>query len=193
MKRFRPYQAGFIVLYVLTLLSLADVVYTVIRSARGVNDVMTGFSFFSYFVFAMACCYVWQYARAQVCFDGDMMRVAFPANVRPKPGQPRVMFLFRQGDLDLIFVDKTIDLKLVTRYGYVEDLGYEPLDKSRGGEKSRLFPVHEVAFITCENKRYHMNAGFYSRKQRNEIFSRIRQITGIAPEGKLADELEKTA
>ena len=47
----------------------------------------------------------------------------------------------------------------MTRYGYVEDLGYDRLDQSQSGEKSKLFPVHEVAFITSENKRYHMNAG----------------------------------
>lgn len=191
MKRYRPYAPGYIVLYVLTLLSAADVVYSVIRQARGVeNDYMASFSLFSYLILAMALCYTWQYVRTQVCIDGTRMRVAFPANIRPKDGQSRAMFIFRQGDLDLKFIDKTIDLKRVTRYGYVEDLGYEPLDQSRGGEKSKLFPVREVAFITDENKRYHMNAGVYSPKQRNEIFAQVRQISGVAPEGKLAEEVE---
>lgn len=190
MKRYRPYRPGYIVLYVLTLLSLSDVIYTTVRSARGINnDMMSSFSFFSYLVFALACCYVWQYIRAQVCFDGHKMRVAFPINARPKPGEARAMIIYRQGDLDLKFVDKTIDLKLLTRYGYVEDLGYEPLDKSRGGEKSKLFPVHEVALITSENKRYHMNAGNYNDRQLKEIVSRIRQISGVEPEGKLAEVL----
>ncbi len=192
MKRFRPYCAGYIVLYGLTLLSFADVVYTIVTSARGTaNPYMANFSFFSYFVLFLALCYTWQYVRAQVCFSGDKMRVAFPANMRPKEGQGRAMIIYRQGDLDLKFIDKTINLKLVTRYGYVEDLGYEPLDKSRGGEKSKLFPVHEVAIITSENKRYHMNAGIYSKKQRHEIFTRMREITGIEPEGKLAEELKE--
>lgn len=191
MKRYRPYSAGFIVLYVLTLLSACDVVYTIFRQARGVNnDYMSSFSFFSYFVFALALCYTWQYVHAQVRIDGERMRIAFPANVRPKEGQPRAFFIFRQGDLDLKFIDKTINLKLVTRYGYVEDLGYEPIDKSRGGEKNKLFPVHEVAFITSENKRYHMNAGIYKPKQRQEMFAEVRRITGIAPEGKLAEEID---
>lgn len=191
MKRYRPHSPGFIVLYVLTLLSLADVVYTTIRQVRGLNnDLMGGFSFFSYLVFAMACCYTWQYARAQVVIDGTKMRVAFPANIRPREGQPRAMIIFRQGDLDLKFIDKTIDLKLVTRYGYVEDLGYERLDQSQSGEKSKLFPVHEVAFITSENKRYHMNAGFYSDKQKKEIFTQVRDISGVEPEGKLAELLK---
>lgn len=191
MKRYRPYCPGYIVLYVLTLLSFSDVVYTSYRQLKGLNnDYMSSFSFFAYFVFFMALCYVWQYARAQVCFNGNKMRVAFPINIRPKQGQPRAMIIYRQGDLDMKFVDKTIDLKLVTRYGYVEDLGYEKLDQSRGGDKSKLFPVKEVAFITSENKRYHMNAGIYSARQQKEIFTRIREITGIEPEGKLKEVLQ---
>lgn len=191
MKCYRPYAPGFIVLYVLSFLSLVDVVYTIARQAMGMrNDYMASFSFFSYLVFAMACCYVWQYARSKVVIDGHRMRVAFPVNMRPKQGQPRAMIIYRQGDLDLKFIDKTIDLNKVTRYGYVEDLGYERLDQSQGGDKSKLFPVHEVAFITNENKRYHMNAGIYSDKQKKEIFTQVRDITGIEPEGALAEVLK---
>ena len=191
MKCYRPYAPGFIVLYVLSFLSLVDVVYTIARQAMGMrNDYMASFSFFSYLVFAMACCYVWQYARSKVVIDGHKMRVAFPVNMRPKQGQPRAMIIYRQGDLDLKFIDKTIDLSRVTRYGYVEDLGYERLDQSQGGDKSKLFPVHEVAFITNENKRYHMNAGIYSDKQKKEIFTQVRDITGIEPEGALAEVLK---
>ena len=66
MKRYRPFAPGFIVLYVLTLLTLGDVVYTVIRQVKGVNnDLMGSFSFFSYLIFAMACCYTWMYIRAE--------------------------------------------------------------------------------------------------------------------------------
>ena len=191
MKRYRPYAPGFIVLYVLTLLTLGDVVYTIFRQVKGLNnDLMGSFSFFSYLIFAMACCYTWMYVRAEVVIDGQKMRMAFPANLRPKQGQPRAMFIYRQGDLDLKFIDKTIDLKQVIQYGYVEDLGYEPLDKSPGGEKNKLFPVHEVAFITSENKRYHMNAGIYNDKQKKEIFTQVLDISGIEPEGKLADILK---
>ena len=190
MKRYRPYCAGFIVLYVLTLLCFSDVVYTVIRQSKGlVNDYMSQFSFFSYLFFALALAYTWYYVRAQVCISGHKMRVAFPANIRPKPGQARAMRLFRHGDLDLKFIDKTIDLDKVVRYGYAQDLGYEPIDQSRGGEKSKLFPVKEVAFITSDNKRYHMNAGYYNEKQRKEIFTQVREITGLEPEGKLAEEI----
>ena len=131
-------------------------------------------------------------AGGQVLFDGQRVRIASPMNIRPKQGENRSMFLFRQGELDLRFVDKTLDLKKLVQYGYVEDLGYEPIDQSQGGDKSKLFPVHEVAIITSENKRYHMNAGIYSKKQRYEIFTQMRQITGIEPEGKLAEELKQS-
>ena len=191
MKRYRPHVAGYIVLYVLTLLSLGDVVFTIVRQSMHIeNDIMSSFSFFSYIIFAMACCYTWFYIRAQVVIDGTKMRMAFPANIRPREGQPRAMIIFRQGNLDMKFIDKTIDLKQVLQYGYVEDLGYKPLDQSGAGENNKLFPVHEVAFITSENKRYHMNAGIYSPKQRKEIFTQVRDITGIEPEGKLAEELK---
>ena len=47
MKRYRPFAPGFIVLYVLTLLTLGDVVYTIFRQVKGLNnDLMGSFSFF---------------------------------------------------------------------------------------------------------------------------------------------------
>ena len=46
----------------------------------------------------------------------------------------------------------------------------------QAGENNKLFPVHEVAFITRDNKRYHMNAGIYSKKQRREMFDLIQGI-----------------
>lgn len=190
MKRYRPYCPGYIVLYVLMALCTADAVYTAIRQIRGVNDAASSFSFFSYLIFAMAALYTWQYIRAQVAFDGHNMRVAFPANVRPREGEGRAMILYRQGDLDLKFIDKTIDLSTVVQYGYVEDLGYERIDRSQGGDKSKLFPVREVAFITSDNKRYHMNAGIYSPKQQKEIFTQVKQLTGIEPEGRLKEVLK---
>ena len=189
MKRFRPYCAGYIVLYVLVVLSGIDAGFTAYRQIRGVNDALSGFSLFSYLIFAMALLYAWNYIRAQVAFDGNNMRVAFPANIRPKQGEPRAMILYRQGDLDLKFIDKTIDLTTLTRYGYVEDLGYERIDRSQAGENSKLYPVHEVAFITSDNKRYHMNAAIYSKKQQKEIFEEIRKISGGEPEGKLREAL----
>lgn len=189
MKKYRPYCAGYIVLYVLFLLCLGDAAFTAIRKARGVNDLMTSFSLFSYLMLAMAACYTWFYARAKVVIDGTKLRFAFPANVRCREGQQRAFILFRQGDMDMKLIDKTIDLKKLVQYGYVEDLGYEPIDQSPGGDKNKLFPVHEVALITNENKRYHMNAAIYSAKQQREIFTQIRDISGIEPQGSLADVL----
>lgn len=190
MKRFRPYCAGYILLYILTLLATADMCYTTYTQVTGTaNQYMASFSFFSYIIFALAICYTWKYARAQVVIDGKKLRMAFPANIRPKEGQPRAMFLFRQGELDLTFIDKTLDLGRLTRYGYVEDLGYERIDRSQAGENNKLFPVHEVALITDENKRYHMNAGIYSAKQRREMFALIRDISGVQPEGKLKEQI----
>lgn len=190
MKRFRPYCAGYIVLYVLMLLCTIDLVYTIYCQVKGINTYMTSFSFFSYLVFALGATYTWQYARSQVVIDGKKLRIAFPAYIRPKEGQPRAMIVFRQGDLDMKFIDKTIDLTKLTQYGYVEDLGYQRIDRSQAGPNSKLFPVHEVAFITSDNKRYHMNAAIYSEKQRREIFEAIRDASGVEPEGSLREELK---
>lgn len=189
MKRFRPYCAGYIVLYVLTLISAVDAGYTLYRQINGIRDAMANFSFFAYIVLALALCYVWMYARSQVAIDEERLRVAFPINKRPKEGEGRPMFIFRQGDTDMRFVDKTLRLDAITRYGYVEDLGYQRIDDGQAGENNKLFPVHEVAFITRDNKRYHMNAGIYSKKQRREMFDLIQQRSGVAPERKLAEEL----
>ena len=191
MKRYRPRCAGYTVLYVLALLCFADVVYTIYGRLSGTaNEYMASFSFFSYIIFAFAVCYVSLYARAQVVIDGERIRIAYPANVRPRPGQGRAMIIFRQGDLDLKLIDKTFSLKELVRYGYVEDLGYERIDQARGGDKSKLFPVHEIAFITSENKRYHMNIAIFKDVQRREMLRQIRDISGVEPEGALAELLD---
>ena len=144
MKRFRPYCAGYIVLYVLTLLSLVDTGHTLYCQIRGIQNALTNFYLFSYIITVMALCYVWLYARAQVAVGETEMRMAFPASVVPREGEARPMFLFRQGSTDLRFIDKTLRLDTVTAYGYVEDLGYQPIDASQAGPNNKLFPVHEV-------------------------------------------------
>ena len=86
MKRYRPFAPGFIVLYVLTLLTLGDVIYTIVRQVKGVNnDLMGSFSFFSYLIFAMACCYTWMYVRAEVVIDGQ--RCAWPSRQTSGPSR----------------------------------------------------------------------------------------------------------
>ena len=193
MKRFRPYCAGHIVLYVLTLISLVDTGVTIYRQINGINDAMTSFSIFAYVVSAMAVCYTWMYIRSQFAIDEKTLRMANPANIAPREGEARAMFLFRQGGSDIRFIDKTIRLDTITSYGYVEDLGYKQIDTSQAGENNKLFPIHEVAFITSENKRYHMNAAIYTKKQRREMFALVRQRSGVAPTGRLLKEIEEQA
>ena len=191
LKTYRPLTSGFIVLYALTLLCASDTVYTIYGQATGtLNEYMQSFSFFSYLILAMALGYVWMYVRAKVVFRDKTVRFAFPAYVRPKQGESRAMILYRQGDCDLKFIDKTVEMDKLVRWGYVEDLGYERIDKSSVTEKSPLLPVHEVAFITNENKRYHWNCLHYGKKPRREILARIAEISGVQPEGKLAEELK---
>lgn len=191
LKRYRPFTSGFIVLYALTLLCAGDAIFTLYGQATGtLNEYMQSFSFFSYLILAMALGYVWMYVRAQVAIGEKTVRFAFPTYVRPKQGESRAMILYRQGDTDLKFVDKTFELGKIVRWGYVEDLGYERIDKSGATEKSPLFPVHEVAFITSDNKRYHWNCLHYGKKPRREILSTIAERCGVKPEGKLAEELQ---
>ena len=190
MKRFRPCCAGYILLYVLTLVSLVDTGHTLYCQIKGIQNALTSFYLFSYIISIMALCYVWLYARAQVAVGEADLRLAFPASIAPREGEPRPMFLYRQGSTDLRFIDKTLRLDTVTAYGYVEDMGYKPIDASQAGPNNKLFPVHEVAFITSENKRYHLNAAIFSKKQRREMFSLIRQRTGVVPTGSLKRELD---
>lgn len=191
MKRFRPYNAGYILLYVLIAISLADAAYTAYGQITGnINPYMSSFSLFSYLIAAMGVCFASVYARAQVCIDDKRLRVAFPATIQPPEGAKRAMIVFRSGPNDLKLIDKTIVLDTIERYGYVEDLGFSKVDRSGSTETSPLFKVHEVCFLTSDGKRYHMNAAIYSKKQQKEIFTRIQDATGIAPEGKLAEILK---
>lgn len=40
-----------------------------------------------------------------------------------------------------------------------------------------------------DGKRFHMNGANYNDKQLKEMFGHVQKVTGIAPEGKLADIL----
>ena len=151
---------------------------------------MSSFSFFSYIIFALALCYCWMYVRAQVAIDGKTLRMAWPANVRPRDGQARAMIIYRQGPNDLRLIDKTFPLKNIERYGYVKDLGFSRVDQTGADEKSPLFPVKEVCFLTSDGKRYHMNAAIFTKKQQKAIFNDIKNATGVAPEGSLRRVLE---
>ena len=191
MKRYRPYCSGFIVMYVLVAIGLADAGYTLFCQITGrLNQFTQSFSFFSYLIAVMAVAYIYIFVRAQVCIDDKNIRAAFPAYIKPPAGGGRAMILYRQGPLDLKLVDKTFPLSSIERYGYVSDFGLSRVDSSSATEKSPLLPVKEVCFLTHEGKRYHLNAAIYNKKQLKEMFTQIRDATGIEPEGSLAEVLK---
>lgn len=191
MKTYRPHCSGFIMLYILVLISLADACWSLYGQVTGTgNEFMQSFSFFSYLIAAMGVCYCWVYIRAKVVIDDKHLRIAFPANIKPADSNKRAMFIYRQGPNDLKLIDKTIALDNIERYGYVEDLGYSRVDQTGADAKSPLFPVHEVCFLTKDGKRYHMNAAIYSKKQLKAIFTDIQNGSGVAPEGSLKEVLQ---
>ena len=188
MKKYRPYKAGFIVLYVLCLLSVGQTAFELISQARGTsNEYMASFTTFGVLIAAMAIMYVRMYIVARVEIDGNYMRIVFPVYIKPKPGEKRAFFLYRQGENDLKLVNKRFALADLEKYGYIEDLNYAQLDRSNVGEKNKLFPVHEIALVMKDGRRYHMNGGFYSPKQLVGMIEQIHAATGLIPEGKLAD------
>ena len=187
MKKFRPYKAGYIVLYVLCALCIGDAVYALIKQFTGTaNEFEQSFSMFSYLIAVLAFFYVRLYIGSRVAIDHETFHFVNIVYIRPQPGEKRASFIYRQGDTDLRVVNKKFALADLERYGYIEDLGYSQLDKSSAGEKNKLFPVHEMALVMKDGKRYHMNAANYSDKQLKEIVNLIQQGSGIAPEGKLA-------
>ena len=191
MKKYRPYCAGFIVVYVLSLLCLADAGFSIFQKITGTeNEMMASFSFFTYLIAIVAVIYSKQYIATRVEIGGGKMRIVYPVYIRPRADQKRVMFLFRQGDTDFKQVDKTFKLADLEKYGWIEDLGYARLDCSNAGEKNKLFPVHEIALVMQDGKRYHLNLAFYSPAQRKGIVSDLIAQTGIQPTGKLIEELK---
>lgn len=187
-KVFRPHCGGYILLYALVTLSVADAVYTFVRQMTGtLNEIMGSFSLFSYLIAAAAVAYVRVYAKSRVAIEGDELRIVWPASIKPGPNARRASFIFRQGDLDLHLIDKTIRLSSIRRYGYAQDLGFERVDRSGGKPDAKLFPVNEVVFLTDERKRYHLNIAVYSEKQRREILEAVHAATGLTAHGALAD------
>lgn len=192
MKKYRPYCAGFIVVYVLALLSIADTCYTLYSQYTGTaNQMMASMSLFSYLITALAICYVRIYASTRTVITDKTMRIVFPVYIRPAQGAKRAMFIYRQGDTDMKLVDKTFRFEDIDRYGYIEDLGYSRLDVSQTGEKNKLFPVHEMAIVMKDGKRYHTNMGIYSAKQVKDIITEMVEKSGIRPTGKIEECLKK--
>ena len=188
MKKFRPYKAGFIVLYALGLLCIGQSAYEIITQVRGTaNPYMANFTMFGLLIAALAVLYIRMYAVTRVEFNGKFMRVVYPVYIKPKAGEKRAFFLFRQGETDLKLVNKRFSLEELEKYGYIEDLHYAQLDQSSAGQNNKLFPVHEIALVMKDGKRYHMNGGFYSPKQLVGIVEQIHAVTNLLPEGKLGD------
>lgn len=192
MKTYRPRSSGFIVIYVIAFLSLLDVGYTLYTTITGANTGMMGsFSYFAYMIAAVAWCYTWMYGSSRVELREETLHMVYPAMVSAPEKGPRAMILFRQGDLDMRRIDKTFRYDQVVRWGYQQDLKVSRLDKSQAHAKSPLLPVHEVAFLTADGKRYHLNVGLFTKKQRAELLPAIAERMPLPPEGDLKDELAK--
>lgn len=191
MKKYRPLCAGYIVLYALSLLCLVDAGVTLFQTLNGTqNEYMASFSLFTYLIAVLAILYTKMYIQSKVVIGGGNMRIVYPVYIRPRADQKRAMFIYRQGDTDIKLVDKTFKLAELEKYGWIEDLGFSRLDCSNAGEKNKLFPVHEIALVMQDGKRYHLNLAIYNDKQRRGIVSDIAAATGIQPEGRLAEELK---
>lgn len=186
MKKFRPYQAGFIVLYVLAVLCTGDAIHALYGQITGTaNEYMQSFSLFSYLIAALAVVYVKMYASTRVEISDTTFHFVNPVYIKPAEGAKRASFIFRQGENDIKKVDKRVPLAELEKYGYIEDLGYSPLDRSGASETNALFPLHEIALVMKDGKRYHFNGGNYSVEQLKEMIALIEKATGLKPEGKL--------
>ena len=182
----RPHRFGYLFLYGLCLLCVGDTVYTVWCQATGAeNAFVSSFGLLSYLITAAALVYASVYLKSRITVSGGTLRTVGPVMRRPKEGEQRAMFLFRQGELDITLWDKSFPLSELVRYGYCEDLDVPRVDESSSKETG-FMPVHEIAFILTGSRRCHMNAGAYDEKQIRQLVTEIEKQTGIRPEGRLA-------
>lgn len=187
MKRFRPLNAGYIVLYSLTLITAADVVYSFISSRINPNSFASSFMLWSALIFVAAIFYSKHYFSAKIEIGERQIHIVRPVYVKPAPGAKRANFLFRQGDLDNVLVERRIEIADIEKYGYIEAFDYKPEDKSGATTKNKLFPLHEVAFVLNDGSHYNFNAAVYGKKKLAEIVRLLEQRTGKPPEGELAN------
>lgn len=193
MKKFRPSAAGFYVLYGLFLLCAADVVHLLIGGRLGtLNETAQSFSMFSYLLVIVAFFYVKLYGATRVEITDKTFHMVYPVYIKPAPDAKRVNFLFRSGENDMKQLDKTFPFVELEKFGFIEDLGYSLLDRSGAGEHNALFPVHEVAFVMKDGRRYHWNAAFYGWKAQKEIVTLVQNASGVTATGKLADAVNYT-
>lgn len=193
MKRYRPYRAGYIVIYILGVLCMSDAIITLIKQFTGtLNEYMSSFSMFSYLIALLAFFYVKIYIVTRVEIDDTTMHIVNSVYIKPQPGAKRASFIYRQGENDIKVMNKRFQLADLEKFGYIEDLGYDKLDRSGAGENNALFPVHEVALVMKDGKRYHWNAANYNWKQLQQIIPQIERGSGVKATGKLADVMGYT-
>ena len=193
MKKYRPYRAGFIVIYILGVLCMSDAIITLIKQFTGtLNEYMSSFSLFSYLIALLAFFYVKMYVVTRVEIDSTSMHIVNPVYIKPQPGAKRASFIYRQGENDIKVMNKRFQLADLEKFGYIDDLGYDKLDRSGAGENNALFPVHEVALVMKDGKRYHWNAANYNWKQLQQIIPQIERGSGVKATGKLADVMGYT-
>ncbi|MDO4547061.1 MAG: hypothetical protein Q4D04_03085 [Clostridia bacterium] len=186
MKTIRPINAGYFIIYGLTLIAFADLVYTAISYSVGADSFSTMFSYWSLLIFIAAVAYAQHYVRARIVISPQSVRIVQPTYIMPKPNEKRVNFIFRQDQLDNVLIDSKFDPRQIEKYGYAKELGLKNRDKSPNTDKLKLFALNEVAFITKDGKDYRLNAGSYTKKQLSEIVNLIKQYSNVDPTGTLA-------
>jgi hypothetical protein len=192
MKKFRPYNAGYILIYAIVLLCAADAVRSLLTAGLGGGDSFSNtFLMWSLLILPFALIYAYRYFQTVVEISETHVRLVRPALIDPKPGEKRASFIFRQGERDLLLIARTFELGQLQKYGYVEDFGLKPEDKSGAKRTGKLFPLREVAFVMKDGKNCRFNAAIYSKKQLREMFLAIRDKTSVEPTGKLAEALSE--
>ena len=190
MKKFRPYNGGYILVYVITVACVAQALYSLIAvQANGGDTSSDPFFLWTLLLAPLAAIYGYRYYKTIVEISPTHVHLVRPVLATPKPGEKRANFLFRQGENDNIMISRTFELNQLDKYGFIEDFGLKAEDKSGAKETAKLFPLHEVAFIMKDGRNCRFNAAIYSKKQLKNIFSAIREATGIEPMGKLAAAL----
>lgn len=194
MKKFRPLNAGYIFTYAVVILCILQGIWTVIAMIlrqNGQDSITAMLDWWGLILAPFAIIFGYHYFQTVVEISPTQMRIVRPAQVIPKPGEKRASFIFRQGASDNVLIRRKFELGRLAKYGYIEAFGLKPEDKSGASETSRFFPVHEVAFIMEDGRNCRMNAAIYRPAQLREIFSIIREATGIGPTGALAEDLQE--